>query len=402
MKPKSFLRRRKSSHEVILTTLPSPSPAKAINPIRPSQHEVLIDDQEKAKSNDKVIQAKINEARSLNRKNENGAEMHQFALWSRKASDQDQEHSFNAEEESDKFLADNVQSRFTSLRGPPLLENINKKNTSTSHEKFSLSRRSKEPFDNSTPLTTSSLPNGNNNSRSGGGFSQNLRQKVAKSNISLTSMDSVETYKSSSRITRANHSSSSDAGEEIEELLCRMNEVESVCSIEEEEEVRQMEFKSTPMRRRSYSDGELRGMIRHFSSEEIHNYTNALRSPSPTLSEVSRQSLEEQLFTDNQLLTTSPSSPLALRGGFGGHRALAGIEEVSSGIDFSDSTMRWRQGEFLGEGNFGRGYKGMKEETGELIAVKQLYLCGNSEEEVRILRKEISVMWDLHHPNIVR
>lgn len=61
-----------------------------------------------------------------------------------------------------------------------------------------------------------------------------------------------------------------------------------------------------------------------------------------------------------------------------------------------------KQGEFLGEGSFGRVFKGLNEATGELIAVKQLFLSGDSEEEVKQLRKEISVMWNLNHANIVR
>jgi mitogen-activated protein kinase kinase kinase len=59
-------------------------------------------------------------------------------------------------------------------------------------------------------------------------------------------------------------------------------------------------------------------------------------------------------------------------------------------------------GEFLGEGSFGKVYKGLNESTGELIAVKQLFLANGSSEEVAQLRKEISVMWDLNHANIVR
>ena len=47
-------------------------------------------------------------------------------------------------------------------------------------------------------------------------------------------------------------------------------------------------------------------------------------------------------------------------------------------------------------------FRGLNEGTGELIAIKQLFLSGDSEEEVKQLRKEISVMWNLNHANIVR
>ena len=47
-------------------------------------------------------------------------------------------------------------------------------------------------------------------------------------------------------------------------------------------------------------------------------------------------------------------------------------------------------------------YKGLNEKTGELLAIKQLVLCDGSEKEVEELQKEILVMWELDHPNIVR
>ena len=44
----------------------------------------------------------------------------------------------------------------------------------------------------------------------------------------------------------------------------------------------------------------------------------------------------------------------------------------------------------------------MNERTGELLAVKQLSLAEGTKAEVILLRKEIKVMWDLSHDNIVR
>ena len=44
----------------------------------------------------------------------------------------------------------------------------------------------------------------------------------------------------------------------------------------------------------------------------------------------------------------------------------------------------------------------MNERTGELMAGKQLSIMDGSEEDVRGLQKEISVMWHLDHANIVR
>lgn len=47
-------------------------------------------------------------------------------------------------------------------------------------------------------------------------------------------------------------------------------------------------------------------------------------------------------------------------------------------------------------------FLGMNEATGELLAVKQLSLAEGTKAEVLLLRKEIQVMWDLDHKNIVR
>lgn len=67
-----------------------------------------------------------------------------------------------------------------------------------------------------------------------------------------------------------------------------------------------------------------------------------------------------------------------------------------------DSPLRWKRGALIGEGTFGKVYKGMNERTGEMMAVKQLSIMDGSEEDVRGLQKEISVMWHLDHDNIVR
>jgi serine/threonine protein kinase len=56
----------------------------------------------------------------------------------------------------------------------------------------------------------------------------------------------------------------------------------------------------------------------------------------------------------------------------------------------------------IGEGTFGRVYKCINELTGEFLAVKQIALADGTEAEVGTLRREIEVMWDLDHENIVR
>jgi len=62
----------------------------------------------------------------------------------------------------------------------------------------------------------------------------------------------------------------------------------------------------------------------------------------------------------------------------------------------------WKRGQVIGEGSFGRVYKGLNENTGELIAVKQFSLLDGSESEIDSFRREIETMECLMHRNIVR
>jgi hypothetical protein len=116
---------------------------------------------------------------------------------------------------------------------------------------------------------------------------------------------------------------------------------------------------------------------------------------SPTLSEASAEEPEE-LQNRRSPLRVDLDNP---RERNGSEQQLSGqvIDE-----DHEDSPLRWRKGEVIGEGTFGKVYKGMNEKTGELLAIKQLCLIDGTSNEVESLRKEISVMWDLEHENIVR
>ncbi|XP_029030354.1 serine/threonine-protein kinase 36 [Betta splendens] len=58
--------------------------------------------------------------------------------------------------------------------------------------------------------------------------------------------------------------------------------------------------------------------------------------------------------------------------------------------------------ELVGEGSFGRVYKGRKKYTGQVVALKFMPKLGRSEKELRSLRREIEIMRDLQHPNIVQ
>ncbi|XP_031378437.1 mitogen-activated protein kinase kinase kinase NPK1 isoform X2 [Punica granatum] len=70
--------------------------------------------------------------------------------------------------------------------------------------------------------------------------------------------------------------------------------------------------------------------------------------------------------------------------------------------------IRWRKGELIGSGAFGRVYMGMNLDSGELLAVKQVLIAANSaskektQTQIRELEEEVKLLKNLSHPNIVR
>ncbi|XP_042515998.1 mitogen-activated protein kinase kinase kinase NPK1-like isoform X2 [Macadamia integrifolia] len=70
--------------------------------------------------------------------------------------------------------------------------------------------------------------------------------------------------------------------------------------------------------------------------------------------------------------------------------------------------IRWRKGELIGCGAFGRVYMGMNLDSGELLAVKQVLIPANyaskekAQAHIRELEEEVKLLKNLSHPNIVR
>ncbi|XP_021817531.1 mitogen-activated protein kinase kinase kinase ANP1-like isoform X2 [Prunus avium] len=70
--------------------------------------------------------------------------------------------------------------------------------------------------------------------------------------------------------------------------------------------------------------------------------------------------------------------------------------------------IRWRKGELIGCGAFGRVYMGMNLGSGELLAVKQVLIAANSaskektQAHIKELEEEVKLLKNLSHPNIVR
>ena len=57
--------------------------------------------------------------------------------------------------------------------------------------------------------------------------------------------------------------------------------------------------------------------------------------------------------------------------------------------------------EKIGEGSFGKVYKGRRKYTGQIVAIKFISKKGKSKKELRNLRQEIDILRELNHPNII-
>ncbi|XP_030847777.1 serine/threonine-protein kinase 36 [Strongylocentrotus purpuratus] len=57
--------------------------------------------------------------------------------------------------------------------------------------------------------------------------------------------------------------------------------------------------------------------------------------------------------------------------------------------------------ELIGEGSFGKVYRGRRKFTGKIVALKFIPKLGRSDKELDSLRKEIEIMKEMHHPNII-
>lgn len=94
-----------------------------------------------------------------------------------------------------------------------------------------------------------------------------------------------------------------------------------------------------------------------------------------------------------------------------------GIENVGPGTGFQqidselEKPVRWKKGDLIGAGAYGRVYLGLNEDTGSLMAVKQVPMpteeAGKGSkakvaEFVQGLEAEVGVLKQFKHPNIVR
>ncbi|KAL6503445.1 hypothetical protein OROGR_025368 [Orobanche gracilis] len=89
------------------------------------------------------------------------------------------------------------------------------------------------------------------------------------------------------------------------------------------------------------------------------------------------------------------------------YRTDSGRKDESKNEVLLPTPIRWRKGELIGCGAFGRVHMGMNLDSGELIAVKEVAIATNStskktQEYINELEKEVNLLKNLSHPNIVR
>ncbi|KAH9304474.1 hypothetical protein KI387_008878 [Taxus chinensis] len=96
----------------------------------------------------------------------------------------------------------------------------------------------------------------------------------------------------------------------------------------------------------------------------------------------------------------------ASNGGFGSSLRRSDMYKMTKEND--PPTIRWRKGEIIGCGAYGRVYMGMNLDSGELLAVKQVLIAASNgskekaQAHIRELEEEVKLLRNLSHRNIVR
>ncbi|CAD8205401.1 unnamed protein product [Paramecium octaurelia] len=67
-----------------------------------------------------------------------------------------------------------------------------------------------------------------------------------------------------------------------------------------------------------------------------------------------------------------------------------------------EKQITWTEGEMIGQGAFGRVILGMNRVSGQIMAVKQVFIKSGDENKVQSIQREIEILSKLQHPHIVR
>jgi len=79
-----------------------------------------------------------------------------------------------------------------------------------------------------------------------------------------------------------------------------------------------------------------------------------------------------------------------------------GVQAMSFGEDSSEVDRRYEMTEKIGEGTYGTVYKAMCRQTGQAVAIKKIKILPEDEGVPSTALREISLLQDLRHPNVVR
>ena len=81
---------------------------------------------------------------------------------------------------------------------------------------------------------------------------------------------------------------------------------------------------------------------------------------------------------------------------------LSSLDFISYFSDFATKMDKYSVLDLIGEGSFGRVFRGKDKQTGEIVALKLIPKIGHSEKDIKSLRCECKIQKELKHPNIVR
>jgi serine/threonine protein kinase len=85
---------------------------------------------------------------------------------------------------------------------------------------------------------------------------------------------------------------------------------------------------------------------------------------------------------------------IAARGG--------GLVDAFGKANIEQCDFRWKRGEQIGQGSFGAVYQGLNEDTGALIAIKEMQFDAGDASPIAAMKEEIILLRALDHPHIVR
>ncbi|GAX75900.1 hypothetical protein CEUSTIGMA_g3343.t1 [Chlamydomonas eustigma] len=113
-------------------------------------------------------------------------------------------------------------------------------------------------------------------------------------------------------------------------------------------------------------------------------------------SPIMASSVEDRKFSAHQVSTSTQTEEHVLEDS---HLADGSLHSSSPQMPKS-----WRKGDALGSGSFGTVFLGLNNDTGELLAVKEVSLTvedAKRKEAITQIEQEVALLSTLHHPNIV-